>query len=172
MNKLILHTACTLATVSILSACSSTSPANTTQDEVNNVTKFMSPHIDVMTNCALPDSVESGPLSKDIFVVGSFPSADWKHTAERKLIYKGNNIYQVVTEEMPGNYKMQYAAEQWKPQFTAKGKQLSVEQLNELTYGGYGTDTALEIKESGQYLWSLEFKDDGSPYAIMVSKCK
>lgn len=95
-----------------------------------------------------------------------------KHTAERKLTYKGNNVYQVITDEVSGNYKMQYAAEQWKPQFTATGKKLSVGKLNELTYGGYGTDTKLEIKEPGQYLWSLEFKDDGSPYLIMVNKCQ
>ncbi|EGR3072816.1 glycosidase, partial [Vibrio parahaemolyticus] len=25
---------------------------------------------------------------------------------------------------------------------------------------------------TGQYLWSLEFKDDGSPYSIMVNKCQ
>ncbi|BDP36859.1 MULTISPECIES: glycosidase [Vibrio] len=172
MKKLIINTACTLAAVSILSACSSTSSENTTQDEVHNAVAFTSTQIDMMTNCSLPDSAESGPLSKDIFVVGSFPNADWKHTAERKLTYKGNNVYQVIADEVSGNYKMQYAAEQWKPQFTAKGKKLSVGQLNELTYGGYGTDTKLEIKEPGKYLWSLEFKDDGSPYSIMVNKCQ
>lgn len=172
MKKLILHTASTLMAVSVLSACSSTSSENAIQDELNNVTVFTSTHIDMMTNCALSDSAESGPLSQDIFVVGNFPNADWKHVSERKLNYKGNNIYQVVTDEVSGNYKMQYATEQWKPQFTVKGKQLSVGKLNELSYGGYGTDTKVEIKEPGQYLWSLEFKDDGSPYSIIISKCK
>lgn len=172
MKKLIINAACTLVAASLLSACSSTSSENTVQDEVNNVATFTSLHVDMMTNCRLPDSAESGPLSKDIFVVGSFPNADWKHVAERKLTYKGSNVYQVVTDEVSGNYKMQYAAEQWKPQFTAKGKKLSVGQLNELAYGGYGTDTKLEIKEAGKYLWSLEFKDNGAPYSIMISKCQ
>ncbi|MFN1619461.1 glycosidase [Vibrio rotiferianus] len=172
MKKLIINTAFTLAAVSILSACSSTSSENTPNDEVNNVVAFTSDQMEMMTNCNLPDSVENGPLSKDMFVVGSFPNADWKHVAERKLAYKGHNIYQVVTDEVPGKYKMQYAAEHWKPQFTAKGKKLFVGQLNELTYGGYGTDTKVEIKESGKYLWSLEFKGNGAPYSIMLSKCQ
>ena len=172
MKKLIINTACTLAAVSILSACSSTSSENIAQDEVNNTVALTSVNLDMMTNCALPDSAELGPLSKDIFVVGSFPNADWKHVVQRKLTYKGNKVYQVVTDEVAGKYKMQYAAEQWKPQFTAKGKKLTVGQLNELTYGGYGTDTKLEIKEPGKYVWSLEFKDNGSPYSIMISKCQ
>ncbi len=172
MKKLILNTACTLAAVSILSACSSTSSENSAQNEVNSTAAFTSANITMMTNCSLPDLSESGPLAKEIFVVGSFPNADWKHVAERKLTYKGNNIYQVVTSEVTGNYKMQYAAEQWSPQFTAKGKNLMVGELNELTYGGYGTDTSVEIKEPGKYLWSLEFKDNGTPYSIIVSKCQ
>nr|WP_255942434.1 hypothetical protein [Vibrio campbellii] len=61
----------------------------------------------------------------------------------------------MVTDEVAGKYKMQYAAEQWKPQFTAKGKKLTVGQLNELTYGGYGTDTKLEIKEPGEIFVEL-----------------
>ncbi|GAM72062.1 glycosidase [Vibrio sp. JCM 19236] len=67
---------------------------------------------------------------------------------------------------------MQYAADQWKPQFTAEGKSLTVGQLNKLTYGGYGTDTKVEIKEAGKYLWSLEFKDSGEPYSILLTKCQ
>ena len=122
------------------------------------------------TGAEIDEKIKSG--FSWIFVVGSFPNADWKHIVQRKLTYKGNNVYQVVTDEVAGKYKMQYAAEQWKPQFTAKGKKLIVGQLNELTYGGYGTDTKLEIKEPGKYLWSLEFKDNGSPYSIMISKCQ
>lgn len=172
MKKTILNAACALAAVSILSACSSTSSENSAQDEVNSTVAFTSMNIGMMTNCDLPDSSDAGPLSKDIFVVGSFPNADWKHVAERKLTYKGNNIYQVITTEETGSYKMQYAAAQWSPQFTAKGKVLTVSELNELTYGGYGTDTKVDIKEPGKYLWSLEFKDSGEPYSIMVSKCQ
>lgn len=55
------------------------------------------------TNCSLSDSAESGPLSKDIFDVGSCSNADWKHIAERKLTCKGNNVYQVITNEASGS---------------------------------------------------------------------
>lgn len=172
VKKTILNVACTLAAVSILSACSSTSSENSTQDEVNSISTFTSMNIGMMTNCDLPDSADVGPLSKDIFVVGTFPNADWKHVAERKLTYKGSNIYQVITSEETGSYKMQYAAAQWSPQFTTKGKKLMVGELNELIYGGYGTDTKVDITEPGKYLWSLEFKGSGEPYSIMVSKCQ
>ncbi len=172
MKKAILNTVYTLAAVSILSACSSTSSESSAQEEVNSGAAFTSMNVEMMMNCSLADSSDSGPLSKAIFVVGSFPNADWKHVDERQFTYKGNNIYQVVTDEVTGSYKMQYAAALWSPQFTAKGKNLMVGELNELTYGGYGTDTSVEIKEPGKYLWSLEFKDTGEPYSIMVSKCQ
>ena len=68
MKKIIINTAFTLVAVSILSACSSTSSENTTQDEVNNVVALTSTQIDMMTNCSLPDSAESGSLSKDILL--------------------------------------------------------------------------------------------------------
>ncbi|WP_255902478.1 hypothetical protein [Vibrio campbellii] len=53
MKQLIINTACTLAAVSILSACSSTSSENTAQDEVNNTVALTSVNLDMMTNCAL-----------------------------------------------------------------------------------------------------------------------
>ena len=105
MKKLIINTACTLAAVSILSACSSTSSENTAQDEVNNAVALTSVNLDMMTNCALPDSAELGPLSKDIFVVGSFPNVDWKHVVQRKLTYKGNTFIKWLPMKSLANIK-------------------------------------------------------------------
>ncbi len=172
MKKFILNAACTLAAVSVLSACSSAPNETVAQEEAMTAPAFTTANMELMSDCSLPNSAEAGPLSKEIYVVGSFPGANWKHVAERKLAYKGNNIYQIVIEEAAGDYKMQYAADQWKPQFTAEGKSLTVGQLNKLTYGGYGTDTKVEIKEAGKYLWSLEFKDSGEPYSILLTKCQ
>ncbi len=172
MKKQILNTALTLAAVSILSACSSAPSDDMAKEEAVVAPAFTTENMALMADCSLPDSAESGPLSKEIYVVGSFPGAKWKHVKERKLAYKGNNIYQLVVDEAAGSYKMQYAADQWKPQFTAKGKSLTVGQLNELTYGGYGTDTKVEIADAGKYLWSLEFKDSGEPYSILLTKCQ
>ena len=112
------------------------------------------------------------PISKPLFVVGTFADSDWKHVPQRQYTYKGNNFYQAVVQEKVGSYKMQYATELWFPQFTAKGNRMNVGELTPLTFGGYGTDTSVDIKEDGKYVWSLQFEGKGKPLHVMVNKCQ
>lgn len=128
--------------------------------------------IDFMSRCDNADSMAPGPIKQPLYVVGSFPDANWKHVPARQYQYKGNNFYQAVTVEKDGSYKMQYATELWSPQFTAKGRRLNVGELTELTFGGYGTDTTVNIQQSGKYVWSLQFDEKGKPLNIMVNPCK
>ncbi len=149
-----------------LVACASTGDGAAQESELT------SNHINIMTSCDVPDAAEQGPLAEDIYVVGTFPGANWKHIDDRKLSHKGNNVYQAVISENTGKFIMQYAAKGWKPQFTAKARKLTVGTLGELARGGYGTDTSVEIPEPGQYVWSLEFTDKGAPLNIVVAKCE
>lgn len=125
-----------------------------------------------MSSCMNLDSLDKGPVNKPLFVVGTFKDSNWKHVPKRKYSYKGHNIYQAVVDEKAGKYTMQYATELWFPQFTAKGKKMNVDELTILTFGGYGADTAVNIPEDGQYVWSLELGGKGEPRHVMVSKCK
>ncbi|EKD9324040.1 glycosidase, partial [Vibrio vulnificus] len=108
---------------------------------------------------------------KKLYVVGDFSDSSWQHKDHRQFEYKGDGIYQVVTNEKPGSYRMQYAAKTWTPQFTAKGLSLKLGQENPLIKGGYGKDTAVTIMDEGRYVWSLQFDEQGTPLNVMASKC-
>ncbi|WP_139683498.1 alpha-amylase family glycosyl hydrolase [Vibrio tasmaniensis] len=124
-----------------------------------------------MAQCDNPTIKAEGPISSPLYVVGNFADSGWKHVDLREFEYKGDNTYQVVTTEKPGSYRMQYASKAWSPQFTADGLNLKLGQLNSLIKGGYGQDTAITIRNAGQYVWSLQFDDAGQPLQIMASKC-
>ncbi len=172
MKKGLIKTSITLLIIGGLSACASNEDTKDDAMPNNQPTLVTSSNEDMMMTCDLVDSGEQGPLTEDIYVVGTFPGANWKHVESRKLSYKGDNIYQAVVSENTGKYSMQYAAKEWKLQFTAKARKLTVGTLGELARGGYGTDTSVEIPEAGQYVWSLEFTDKGAPLNIVVAKCE
>lgn len=164
----IMKSSITAALLVAIFGCQSTSESPTetiTNMSTSEITAFMQA-------CDRPDSEVKGPIKKSLFVVGTFSDSDWKHVPQRQYTYKGNNIYQVVSEEKVGTYKMQYASELWFPQFTAKDNLLHVGDLTQLTIGGYGTDTSVDIKEDGKYVWSLQFESDGKPLYVMVNKCQ
>ncbi|MDR9828142.1 glycosidase [Vibrio sp. FNV 38] len=147
---------------SLLIGCQSTSEKETVAINFNN--------FDMMSNCALPNVNEAGPINETLFVVGTF--SDWKHIPEREYNYKGDNLYQVVTNETAGNYKMQFATSNWSPQFTADERTMVVGKERALKFGGYGKDTQVELLESGQYVWSMKFDETGKPFSVMVAKCQ
>ncbi len=153
-----------------LVGCQSTSETEVASEPVNAMSD--SEVIAFMQSCDNPDSADNGPIKKPLFVVGTFADSDWKHVPQRQYAYKGNNFYQAVTQEKSGSFKMQYATELWFPQFTAKGNRMSVGELTPLTFGGYGTDTSVDIKEDGKYVWSLQFEEGGKPLHVMVNKCQ
>ncbi|HAS8150699.1 TPA: glycosidase [Vibrio vulnificus] len=124
-----------------------------------------------MAQCDNPTVDEKGPMRKKLYVVGDFSDSSWQHKDHRQFEYKGDGIYQVVTNEKPGSYRMQYAAKTWTPQFTAKGLSLKLGQENPLIKGGYGKDTAVTIMDEGRYVWSLQFDEQGTPLNVMASKC-
>ncbi|NOH79146.1 glycosidase [Vibrio sp. RE86] len=124
-----------------------------------------------MAQCDNPTLNESGPVNDKLYLVGDFSDSGWKHKNHRAFEYKGDGVYQVVTMEKPGSYRMQYAAQSWSPQFTADGLSLKLGVENSLIRSGYGKDTAITLREGGQYVWSLKFDNAGTPEAIMASKC-
>jgi glycosidase len=122
-------------------------------------------------SCSVPTVNEPGPVSETLYVVGDFSDSGWKHVSERAFEYKGNGLYQVVTNEKPGSYRMQYASKSWSPQYTAEGLTLKPGIENPLTKGGYGQDTAITLLESGKYVWSLKFNNDTNPVSVTASAC-
>lgn len=126
----------------------------------------------LMAKCDNPTVNEQGPVSKPLYVVGDFTDSGWKHKANRQFEYKGQNLYQVVVSEQAGSFRMQYASQDWSPQYTAEGLELRPGQETPLTAGSYGKDTAAMLPEAGRYVWSLTFQDNGLPDAVMVSKCE
>ncbi|MCF8780145.1 glycosidase [Vibrio sp. IRLE0018] len=124
-----------------------------------------------MAQCDNPSVNESGPMKQTLYVVGDFSDSGWQHQTHRQFDYKGSGVYQVVTTEKPGSYRMQYATKTWEPQFTATGQSLMLGQESALSYGGYGKDTTITIMDEGLYVWSLQFNEQGAPLNMMASKC-
>ncbi|WP_371929381.1 alpha-amylase family glycosyl hydrolase [Photobacterium sp. CCB-ST2H9] len=124
-----------------------------------------------MARCDLPDAAETGPVNETLFVVGDFTDSGWKHVARRQLSYKGLNLYQVITSEQAGSFRMQYASKDWSPQYTAEGLELTPGQAAVLTTGSYGKDTSALLPAAGRYVWSLQFDAQGQPEQVMVSQC-
>jgi hypothetical protein len=125
-----------------------------------------------MVDCSLP-TVEGdrGPIRPTLYTVGTFEEAEWMHVPDRAMSYKGDGIYQLVREEKAGTKNLQVATMNWKPQFTAAGKSLTVGELKELKKGGFMKDTVVDINEDGKYVWSVKFAADKSPESIVVAKC-
>ncbi|USD67580.1 alpha-amylase family glycosyl hydrolase [Vibrio sp. SCSIO 43136] len=123
-----------------------------------------------MGQCDNPDVSGSGPISSQLYVVGE--TTDWKHLDERRLTYKGQNVYQLVINENAGSARMQFAASTWDPQYSATGLELKVNQEVPLGLGGYGKDSSATLFESGRYVYSLKFSDAGQPTSVMLAKCK
>lgn len=124
-----------------------------------------------MAQCDNPTMNEPGPITETLYVVGDFSDSNWKHVSSRAFQYKGDGVYQVVVNEKIGSYKMQYASNDWAPQFTADNTTLSLGQEATLVPGGYGKDTATTIFQAGHYVWSLKFANDGTPEQTMIAQC-
>lgn len=151
-----------IALSTLLVGCQSTPEKVTPPANYNN--------FEIMSNCSLPDSTEAGPINDTLYVVGTF--SDWKHIPDREYKYKGDNLYQAVTQETAGKYKMQFASSSWSPQFTADGRSMTIGEEKALKFGGYAKDTEVELLESGQYVWSMKFDESGTPFSVMVAKCE
>lgn len=124
-----------------------------------------------LAQCDNPTVKEAGPAKDTLFVVGSFPDSNWMHKPARAFQYKGNGVYQTVTDERKGSYRFQYATASWSPQYTAADLSQKPGQAAAGKNGGYGTDTSVMIPEAGRYVWSLTFKDSGEIDQVMVSRC-
>lgn len=147
----------------LLAGCAST----TTQqnDSVQNVDPRFS-------QCDLPTLEERGPIRPSIFVVGTFADGQWLHMDNRQMGYKGDGIYQVISNEKAGNVSLQFATMSWNPQYTAAGLTLTVGQVKELKRAGFAKNTVVMLPKDGQYVWTVQIADDKTPRLVMISECK
>ncbi|TKF21501.1 glycosidase [Vibrio genomosp. F6] len=122
-------------------------------------------------DCNLPTVEERGPIRPSLFVVGTFPDGQWMHMDNRQMQYKGNGIYQVVSEETAGNVSLQFATMSWNPQFTAEGRAMTAGYIKELKRGGFAKNTVVNIPEDGKYLWSIEVTEEKKPVRALIKKC-
>lgn len=123
-------------------------------------------------DCHLASVEERGPIRPSLYVVGTFPDGQWMHMDKREMSYKGNGIYQVVSEEKAGNVSLQFATMGWNPQFTTAGMTMTVGYEKELKRGGFAKNTTVNIPVDGKYLWSIEISNDKKPVRALVKACK
>ena len=156
----------TIALTGLLAGCSATTPVSQGVAEAPTITDSR------LADCALPDAEGRGPIRPSLYVVGTFPQSQWIHDERHKMSYKGDGIYQVVTEEKAGNVSLQFATMSWNPQFTVKGLKLPAGVEKVLKKGGFAKDTVASLPEDGTYVWSVQFSADKKPLKALVVQCK
>lgn len=124
------------------------------------------------SNCALPDVPEKGPIPPGLYISGTFPEGQWLMLDSRKMHYKGDGIYQLVSDEKAGAVTMQFATMSWSPQFTVTGLELPLNQAKTLKKGGMDKNTRVEFPVDGKYVWTIHIAPDKKAIAAMVSQCK
>jgi hypothetical protein len=129
------------------------------------------PAIGALANCNAPTLAERGPIRPSLFVIGTFPDGQWLHMENRQFGYKGDGIYQIVSEEKAGNVSLQFATMSWNPQFTAAGLAMTLGYEKDLKRGGFAKNTAVTIPEDGKYVWSVQFTKDKKPVKASIVKC-
>jgi hypothetical protein len=152
------------ATTAILAGCSSTSDEQASTAPVNADPRF--------SDCNLPTLEERGPVRPSLFVVGTFPEGQWIHTDNHKMGYKGDGIYQAVSEEKAGNVSLQFATMGWNPQYTASGMEMTVGQVKKLKRAGFAKNTQVSLPKDGKYVWTIQLSPDKKPLLTMVTECK
>lgn len=125
-----------------------------------------------LADCNLPVAEGRGPVRPSLYVVGTFPDGQWIHMENRKMSYKGDGIYQVVSDEKAGNVRLQFATMGWNPQYTAAGLAMDVGYEKTLKRGGFEKNTLVKIEQDGRYLWSIKLAEDKKPIAALVKRCK
>ncbi|OOF10328.1 MULTISPECIES: glycosidase [unclassified Salinivibrio] len=124
------------------------------------------------SDCNLPTIEERGPVRPSLFVVGSFPNEQWIHTENHMMGYKGDGIYQAVSDEKAGNVSLQFATMSWNPQYTAAGMEMVVGQVKELKRAGFAKNTQVSLPTDGKYVWTIQLSPDKAPLLTMVAQCK
>lgn len=128
-------------------------------------------HLDgSLGRCQNPNKA-GGPLFQPLFLVGNFLNSHWKFTPSRQFHYKGNGLYQLVSDELAGDYHFQYASQGWKSQYTAQQLELTIAKPKAFKRGGYGQDTVAILPKKGRYVWSIQFNPDGTANRISIALC-
>ena len=148
---------------STLFGCANTAETNVTPEQELTTGAF--------TSCDLPNVEERGPIRPSLYIVGTFDDGQWMHMDKRKMQYKGDGIYQVVSQENSGNVSVQFATMSWNPQFTAAGKEMKAGVIKELKRGGFAKNTVVSIPEAGEYLWSIQITEEKKPVRVLIKKC-
>ncbi|MGR5437030.1 hypothetical protein [Vibrio owensii] len=154
---------------SVLVGCQTTGtdvvlePANVPQDV-----------LDIMTSCDNPDhSYTDGVSKRFLYVSGAFSDSYWALNDDRLMQHKGNNIYQLVHDEVEGIYDIQFAKAGWADTYIFENsKYMTTDVPSLMKRGGFGKASLVEFKESGRYVWSLKLDENGKEQYGMIAKCK
>ncbi|EEX38872.1 hypothetical protein [Vibrio furnissii] len=160
--KLTLLFAATLTT--LITGCASTT-SDSSKQATDIDTRFFSCDLPTLAN-------DRGPISPSLFVVGTFSEGQWIHMDNHKMAYKGDGIYQVVSQEKTGNVSLQFATMSWTPQFTVSGMALSVGEVKELKRGGFAKNTVVAIPSDGRYVWTIQIAPDKKPLLAAIAECQ
>ncbi|WP_028863604.1 alpha-amylase family glycosyl hydrolase [Psychromonas aquimarina] len=129
-----------------------------------------------MAACDNPDSSEADPLSKAMYIRGSYAGGgNFAETpASRQFSYKGQNTYQVVVNESAvTSYSFKFAAGDWSTEFAVADSAdvIIAQEQAAAVAAGAGTESSIVIPEAGSYVFSFSVTGAGDPDKMMVSKC-
>lgn len=127
--------------------------------------------------CDAPSVEEAGPLDDEtVYIRGTYAGGNAFDAtpSDRSFSYKGDNIYQVVvTEDSATDYTFKFATSDWSREYAVAGSAaVTIGQEQPLaTASGPGTESAIEIPEAADYVFSFQLNSDLDGGTMMVSQC-
>lgn len=127
----------------------------------------------MLGDCSRTADGTIGPIGEDMWLRGTFDGRDFVDLVEeRKLIYTGDNIYQVVVSETAGNYSFKFAAADWGPELAnSGGGAITIGSEMVLATAGFGVDATIDIPADGDYVYSFEINETLNGGRLLVAAC-
>ncbi|MBQ1783221.1 MAG: DUF4397 domain-containing protein [Gammaproteobacteria bacterium] len=131
------------------------------------------PQEPMLGDCSRTADGSIGPIGEDMWLRGTFDGKDFVDLVdERKLIYTGDNIYQVVVSETAGNYGFKFAAADWSPELAnSGGGEITIGSEMVLATAGFGVNATIDIPADGDYVYSFEINGTLNGGRLLVAAC-
>ena len=127
----------------------------------------------MLGDCSRTADGTIGPIGEDMWLRGTFDGRDFVDLVEeRKLIYTGDNIYQVVVSETAGSFDFKFANAGWTTELAnSGGGDITIGSEMVLATAGFGVDATIDIPADGDYVYSFEINETLNGGRLLVAAC-
>lgn len=132
------------------------------------------PQEPMLGDCTRTAANGLGPLDAEMWMRGTFADGDnYSATLDaRKLIYTGDNIYQVVVSETAGSFDFKFANAGWTTELAnSGGGDITIGSEMVLATAGFGVNATIDIPADGDYVYSFEINEALNGGRLLIAAC-